>query len=84
MTRTPAQDHLISVVAADPGIRPWRAAVIVGPYGSANYGYRTINRAIKAGRIVNVPDPNRPDWGQLFTVEEWADMDPETRVLVAP
>ena len=63
---TPAQDDLVAYVTFHPGCRPAEAAREIGPHGSYRYGYETIKRAIAAGRIINLPDPVRPDWGCLY------------------
>jgi len=65
---TPAQDDLVAYVTFHPGCRPVVAAREIGPHGSIRYGYETIKRAIAAGRIINLPDPVRPDWGCLYTI----------------
>lgn len=38
-------------VAENPGCAILPVAVAVGPYGSRQYGYRTVHRAIRAGLI---------------------------------
>lgn len=54
--RTPAQDIVARYVAANPGQPAIDAARAAGPNGSLRYGYRTVHRAIEAGRVAYVRD----------------------------
>ena len=65
--RTPAQDHAVSVVAANPGIRPWAVAKKIGPNGSSRYGYAALHRAEAAGRIRIERDSR--GWGSCYVAE---------------
>lgn len=47
----PMMYGVASYVAANPGCPKLHAAEYVGPNGSRRYGYRTVDRAIKAGLI---------------------------------
>ena len=67
---TPAQDHLVSIVANVPGIIAVRAAERIGPNGSQNYGYRTIARALDAGRVVRVHSTQRHSTSCLYVPQD--------------
>lgn len=49
--KTPKQDLVVEYVATHPGCPKIGPARAVAPNGSLKYGYRTVDRAIVAGRI---------------------------------
>ena len=51
---TPRQDELFAVVRANPGIITSHAAQMVGPNGDRCFGYLTVKRALRAGRVRQV------------------------------
>ena len=55
-------------VAAHPGCCKLPAAKAVGPKGSLQFGYRTVNRAIKAGLITAMQLPNKTYQLQAATI----------------
>jgi hypothetical protein len=47
----PQMEQAARIVAANPGCNKLFVARQVGPHGSTNYGYRTVDRAIAHGLI---------------------------------
>lgn len=47
----PRMEQAIAIVAANPGCNKLFVAKQVGPNGSTNYGYQTVDRAIAHGLI---------------------------------
>jgi len=48
----PRMNEVLEHVKANPGCTKLSAALAVAPHGSTMYGYRTVDRAIRAGLIV--------------------------------
>lgn len=48
----PCMELVAMYVRLNPGCPKLHAAEFVGPHGSRRYGYRAVDRAIKAGLIV--------------------------------
>lgn len=55
---TPAQDSLVSLLLINGPTSRYEAATEIGPNHSTRYGYRTIERAVAAGRVRLIPHPN--------------------------
>jgi hypothetical protein len=53
----PRMAEVVDYVWEHPGCHPARVARQVGPHGSIRYGYRTVDRAIRAGLVASRPDP---------------------------
>lgn len=55
----PRMLEAVEYVSNHPGCPILPVAEHVGPYGSRQFGYRTVHRAVKAGLIRNVKKGNR-------------------------
>jgi hypothetical protein len=56
--RTPAQDAVVEFLAGR-SLRLIDVARAVAPHGSLRYGYATVHRAARNGRVRIVPGPRR-------------------------
>ena len=62
----PMMQSAVNYVARNPGCAKLPVAEYVGPHGSRQFGYRTVDRAIKAGLIVATRSTTR--YGYVLTV----------------
>ena len=51
---SPRQDQLVDIVRRYPGIETLAAAELVAPNGARHFGYLTVKRALRNGRIRQV------------------------------